>query len=325
MGENENLTVKSLEKCIQELIKENYIKEGWLDDLTDEIINDAIVNCINNCTSPTDDTIMEKLKAIFRAFSLFPISETKVLIIGQDPYPDNDEYRILRYGKRAHGLAFSFLNSKKDENKPEPAADSLINIFKAIDKYKNTNKISDIYTWNTNLEHWAKKNKVLLLNTALTHVNKKSIKHHIEIWEDFILKIMNKLLKRKNNKLTIFLWGAPAQKTFLKCLNKYNDLNFVSDNIKEKIDNEKYIKNGEFIVDKSFKVICIENAIKIFDDSNNKEEILVFMTNHPSRLSENSKGMFVKYSQNHFKACDEFLLKENKNKYIWKDFPENNI
>ena len=44
MGENENLTVKSLEKCIQELIKENYIKEGWLDDLTDEIINDAIVN-----------------------------------------------------------------------------------------------------------------------------------------------------------------------------------------------------------------------------------------------------------------------------------------
>ena len=66
MGENENLTVKSLKERIQELKKENYIKEGWLDD---QIINDDIVNCINSCTSPTGDTVKERLKAIFRAFS----------------------------------------------------------------------------------------------------------------------------------------------------------------------------------------------------------------------------------------------------------------
>lgn len=315
---------KNLKKKINKLLENNIIKEWFsAEDITKD---DSLLECIYKCKSPRiskedKDISIDDLKLIFNAFSLFEPEETKVLIIGQDPYPDNDEYRILRYGKRAHGLAFSFLNSKKDENKSEPAADSLINIFKAIDKYKSTNEISDIYTWNTNLEHWAKKNKVLLLNTALTHANKKSIKHHIEIWEDFILKIMNKLLKRKNNKLTIFLWGAPAQKTFLKCLNKYDDLSFVSKKIK-KIDNGKYVKNGEFIVDKSFKVICIENAIKIFD-SDNKEEILVFMTNHPSRLSENSKGMFVKYSQNHFQACDEFIGEIN-GKYIWKDFPENN-
>ena len=145
--------------------KLNNINNEWLKDikLTKKQLED-IISCINSCTSP-------KKEDIFKAFSLFNPSETRVLILGQDPYPDNDKYRVLHYGKRAHGLAFSFKNGQ------EPAEDSLLNIFKAIDIYKNeeAENFSDIYAWNTNLEIWARNNKILLLNTALTYCDKMNI------------------------------------------------------------------------------------------------------------------------------------------------------
>lgn len=287
--------------------KYKYIKEGWLDDLSDEIISEDIVSCINSCTSPTGDTVKERLKAIFRAFSLFPLSETKVLILGQDPYPDDDIDRVEHYGRRAHGLAFSFANSK---GIIEPPDDSLLNIFKAIVEYKKNKKIhSDLYTWNTNLEKWAKDKKILLLNTVLTYAGKEQKTKHKNIWELFVQNIITNVLNGCSEKLAIFLWGKDAQQLFYTCVQKTKHSDFLkgldsanSDNIKAK------------------KLVKSEAGIEL------SEKVKIFLTNHPSFLSENNKkygGKFIEYSQKHFAECDEFLFDKDKDNYIWLNFPEN--
>lgn len=311
-------------KMIGELVEDKYIKEGWFDNIdinsftnNENKYQTSIIDCINNCTSPrasekNNQITEDDLKLIFKAFSLFEPSKTRVLILGQDPYPDDDEYRVKHYGKRAQGLAFSFLNSKKDEGKPEPAADSLENIFEAIAEYKKQN--DDIYTWNTNLETWASKNGILLLNTALTFESED--KSHFEYWNDFIKNIIKILVQTKldnncNNKLAIFLWGEKAQNIFFESLNDIikNDIikNFIEkDDEKIAYKNKSKFKKISSVIQKD-KCICLSEDIKLY------------MTYHPSNRYKPGKEQFLKDTPKHFKACDEFLEEP-----IFKDFPENN-
>lgn len=351
----EEITEKNLLKKLENL-KDNdgnsFIKEGWLNGISNTITND-VIECIKNCTSPTGEGD-EKLKAIFRAFSLFPMNDTKVLIIGQDPYPDDDIDRVNYYGRRAHGLAFSFANT---EGIIEPPDDSLLNIFKAIAEYRKkqrTPQDNDIYAWHTNLKKWAKKG-VLLLNTsltfkkselhsdkekyALTKEEKEDIKkdqeqiqqEHINVWQPFVHMIIKKVIKENKNKLAVFLWGIPAQNTFFQSINEI--LSERSNNFQL---NEKDIDKNELYQNKSkFKVVNkLVNSAKELELVKNK--IKVYRTNHPSPISENNNGKFIEYSsavsknregKGHFQSCDEFLFgkkEEDKEKYIWLNFPENN-
>lgn len=219
----------------------------------------SIINCINNCTSPVtieveDKNIQEKIKTIFNAFTLFPISETQILILGQDPYPN---------AERAHGLAFSFGDNKI------PADDSLLNIFNAIQKYNSYNE-KPIEEWNTNLEYWAKTNKVLLLNTALTYCKEIKKDDRMDAWRPFVKQIIINLLNKneENNKLVIFLWGGSARKLF-----------------------------NETIFDKKMKQY--PNKIN--------RNILVLSTSHPSNNYDAVYKGFCYEAPNHFKACDDFL------------------
>lgn len=144
-----------------------------------------IKECIANRDTPACE------EDIFNAFKGLPPEKVKVLILGQDPYPDVD---------RAHGLAFSFKNNQKAE-------DSLQNIFNKIEKELG------IANKNTNLECWRDRG-VLLLNTALTYKKGEQDKH-IKIWKTFVNKIISKLLSIKrdeNNPLVIMLWGCKANK-----------------------------------------------------------------------------------------------------------------
>ena len=289
------------------------IKNGWLPKEY-EFSND--IKTILKKYDNDDYKGTPEKEDIFNAFNLFSIEETRILIIGQDPYPDPE---------RAHGLAFSFKNGQEQAN------DSLLNIYKAIEEYKEANNITiekDITEWNTNLEKWATTNKVLLLNTALTHENpdENIIKKHKDAWKPFVKQIICNLIKSKidkqNNKLAVFLWGIPSQKIFFEILNEYNDFDFISDKIKSKIDKNKYIKDDKFNINSKYKVLRIEKPIKVCN--NTEKHFLICIINHPSQLSENNNGKFVEYSPNHFKACDDFLGKNDKEKYTWRDFPENN-
>ena len=122
---------------------------------------------------------------IYHALNITPFDKVKVLIMGQDPYPNKED---------AHGLAFSKLSGKI------PA--SLKNIFEKIKEDTGVNNVSG------NLTPWAKQG-VLLLNRALTFSKNESLAVRNKFWLPVIDIIINKLLERKKT-LIIILWGNPA-------------------------------------------------------------------------------------------------------------------
>lgn len=126
---------------------------------------------------------------IFKAFQLSSFEETKVVIIGQDPYHG--------YGQ-AHGLCFSV----QPETKVPP---SLVNIFKEISE-----DLGRPLPGNGNLKHWAEQG-VLMLNTTLTVRAGQAGSHQGKGWEKFTDAVISTLSKEREN-LVFLLWGSPAQK-----------------------------------------------------------------------------------------------------------------
>lgn len=125
---------------------------------------------------------------IFRAFELTPLSQVKVVILGQDPYHNVGQ---------AHGLCFSV---KPDVEIPP----SLMNIYKELN--------SDLGCYIPNhgyLEKWARQG-VLLLNTVLTVQAHRANSHHGIGWEEFTdaaIRAVNQL----DRPVVYLLWGRPAQ------------------------------------------------------------------------------------------------------------------
>ena len=130
-----------------------------------------------------------KGKDIFKAFELSPFQDTKVVIIGQDPYHGEGQ---------AHGLCFSV-----PEGIPKPP--SLENIFKAI--HQDTGKPIPN---SGNLEHWADQG-VLLLNATLTVRAHEAGSHQGQGWETFTNAVITNLSKHKEH-LVFLLWGGYAKR-----------------------------------------------------------------------------------------------------------------
>ncbi|ROI09154.1 uracil-DNA glycosylase [Chryseobacterium sp. H3056] len=133
-------------------------------------------------------TVFPPKSQIFRALELTPFDEVKVVIIGQDPYHNDNQ---------ANGLSFSV---SEDVSAPP----SLKNIF--------TELKSDlgIERQKKDLEDWAKQG-VLLLNSSLT-VRAHSPNSHKDLgWDRFTNFIIEEISDEKENVVFV-LWGAFAQK-----------------------------------------------------------------------------------------------------------------
>lgn len=121
-----------------------------------------------------------KFKDIFNAFYECPKDDLKVVILGQDPYPQLGV---------ADGIAFSCSNTGKAEKSLQ---------------YINT----ALGTNHTDLRYWANQG-VLLINTAMTvQVNK--IGSHYHLWESFIEYLFEGLNRCCPNTIFI-LMGKKAQ------------------------------------------------------------------------------------------------------------------
>ena len=125
---------------------------------------------------------------IFRAIELTPFEEVKVVIIGQDPYHNDNQ---------ANGLCFSVSDKVK-------APPSLKNIFKELEDDLGIKKTSN------ELEIWAKQG-VLLLNATLTVRDHEANSHKDLGWEQFTDFIIKEISDKKENVVFV-LWGAFAQK-----------------------------------------------------------------------------------------------------------------
>ena len=134
-------------------------------------------------------TIYPNMNNIFEALKHTSYNDTKILILGQDPYHGENQ---------AHGLAFSV-----QPNVSTPP--SLLNMYKELQKDLNC-FIPD----NGYLIPWADQG-VLLLNTALTVRAHEPNSHKDKGWEIFTDEII-KLLNKRNDPVIFVLWGANARK-----------------------------------------------------------------------------------------------------------------
>ncbi len=134
-------------------------------------------------------TVYPDMHDIFNALRYTSFNDTKVVIIGQDPYHGAGQ---------AHGLCFSV----KKGIEPPP---SLKNIYKELH-----DDIGFTIPTHGELTDWAKQG-VLLLNTVLT-VRSGSPNSHKGIgWEQFTDRVISEIDK-KQTPVVFLLWGANARK-----------------------------------------------------------------------------------------------------------------
>lgn len=142
------------------------------------------IKTIPSSGEPYGKDIVPKEEVRFKALELTPQEKTKVIIIGQDPYPDHED---------AMGLAFSV-------PKHRPITPSLKNILKSLELsgYSHSEQ-GDLSSWC--------KNGVLLLNSSLTIDSRTRVSHEV-FWRPFIQKIINSL---QNKPRVYWLMGKKAQ------------------------------------------------------------------------------------------------------------------
>ena len=133
-------------------------------------------------------TIYPPKDYIFNALKLTSYKDTKVVIVGQDPYHGEHQ---------AHGLSFSVQKGVK-------VPPSLQNIYKELYDDLGVPIRND-----GDLTGWAKQG-VLLLNAVLTVEKDKAASHRNWGWElltDYIIKVLN----MKEEPVVFILWGNFAK------------------------------------------------------------------------------------------------------------------
>lgn len=126
---------------------------------------------------------------IFNAFHFTPLSKVKVMILGQDPYHNENQ---------AHGLSFSVLPTQKD------IPPSLVNIYQELH-----DDLGCYIPDNGYLKKWADQG-VLLLNTVLTVRAHQANSHQGKGWEQFTDAVIE-AVNAQDRPIVYLLWGRPAQ------------------------------------------------------------------------------------------------------------------
>lgn len=186
------------------------INTNWLELFTsDDILKKELHNIENVLLELTYNNIdiIPKSEKIFNCFSKRNIEDTKVIICGQDPYPDIS---------LATGYCFSV-----PSNKTIPP--SLRNILKEVLRTEDGDV--DENTIAGNLEHWADQG-ILMLNLSLTVENGKP-KSHSKIWKNFTCRIVNLLsekMKELEKPVVFMLWGNEAKSLMNVIDVNYHDI-----------------------------------------------------------------------------------------------------
>jgi uracil-DNA glycosylase len=165
------------------------IKNDWLDVIGNEFQQEYYKNLYQFVkTEYSKYTIFPNADDIFNAFHFTPLKDVKVVIIGQDPYHNENQ---------AHGLCFSV--------KPEvDIPPSLVNIYKELHDDLGCNIPNNGY-----LEKWAKQG-ILMLNTVLTVRAHQANSHQGKGWERFTDAVIH-AVNNQDRPMVFILWGRPAR------------------------------------------------------------------------------------------------------------------
>ena len=143
---------------------------------------------------------------LFKAFTLVKPEEVKYVVLGMDPYPDTIEGSSIPY---ATGIAFDVPDNVPDDDVP-PSLNAFVEKIYDVRKLNTTQEKVKIF------RDWIDRNKVLMLNSALT-VRRNESGSHLQEWKMFATAICSTLIKRHPSVKSIAL-GAHARKIICTAL-----------------------------------------------------------------------------------------------------------
>lgn len=208
------------------------MEELWFSNIAVDI--DFIIKSVNEDKKNFDGIleIYPKTEDIFRCFKYFTIENTRVVIVGQDPYHGPGQ---------ANGLAFAVNEGVK---KPP----SLKNIEKEIGK-------------QVNIEEWAKQG-VLMINSALSvRQSSPADKTHMKLWRPFTEEIIKKI-NDECEGVVFVAWGAFAM-DFLKNIDMSRHHFVVTSHPSPLSANKKLKQYPAFIGSRVFETINEKSKEKI--------------------------------------------------------------
>jgi uracil-DNA glycosylase len=166
------------------------LSQTWRDALSASI-GDEHIESLNHFVAHAREhsQVFPEAGEVFTALRLCPLDQTRVVILGQDPYHGPGQ---------AHGLSFSV----RDEMKLPP---SLRNMFKELDSDLGIPpaKRGDLTAWAAQ--------GVLMLNAVLTVRASEANSHQKQGWERFTDAVINAVNEHCEHVVFV-LWGRPAQK-----------------------------------------------------------------------------------------------------------------
>lgn len=179
----------------------NTLEDSWFEALHKELTKPYFLNLKRFLKQQRSaNKIFPPMEDVYSWSRLTPLSKVKVIILGQDPYHNDNQ---------AHGLAFSV----KPPTVPPP---SLKNIYKAL---KMDYPQFEVPLKSGDLTLWAEQG-VLLLNACLTVRAHEANSHSGKGWEQFTEEVLKVALNTGESKV-LMLWGTPAQNR-VKTMNLKN-------------------------------------------------------------------------------------------------------
>jgi len=184
MSENKTL------KDIQYKLYKRLVPSGWGGKLKAFILSNEFYEILLELHSQSQNKkhFTPVIRDLFKAFEECPYDDLKVIMIGQDPYPQ---------AGIADGISFSC--SKTSKVQPP-----LKYILKEIEETVYPKGM----TWDPDLKRWSNQG-VLMLNTALT-CEISNIGSHIKLWKPFMIYLFD-ILGHYNSGLVYIFLGAKAK------------------------------------------------------------------------------------------------------------------
>jgi uracil-DNA glycosylase len=222
---------------IKQKLYEKLEPSGWAVKLRSFIYSSDFDNIITQLARLSLDgkRFTPTLKQMFRAFEECPLNELKVVIIGQDPYPQIGV---------ADGIAFSCSNTME----LQPSLEYMLN------EINRTVYNGHPGSLDVDLARWSNQG-ILMLNTALTTTVGK-IGQHYPIWKPFLAYLFDYLTWNETGLVYIYM-GKQAQE-WSDAVNDNNYKFFVSHpasaayNKQERWDSENVFVKANEVVEKQF-------------------------------------------------------------------------
>lgn len=181
---------------LQEKLYKRLQPSGWGDKLKGFLLSNDFVKILEVLVRDTDEGkhFVPTLKLVFRALEECPYKDTRLIMVGQDPYPSAVNL--------ADGLAFSCSIT----GRAQPSLEYMSN------EIKRTVYPNDRYTLDPDLQRWAHQG-ILLLNTALTVTLRHPGTHYL-LWRPFLVYLIDTIIWNPEMEHVIWVFMGNKAKEY---------------------------------------------------------------------------------------------------------------